>query len=72
MVVVHHVHYPRLLVFCRSVVVPTVALPTSLAFPINAAGHSDALLLIPRLYAYYISHTFVVVILCLFRAGSTS
>lgn len=41
MVVVHHLYYPRLLVFCRSVVVPTVApLPTSPAFAIYTAGHS--------------------------------
>jgi hypothetical protein len=66
MVVVHHLHYPCLLVFCHSVVVATVDLPTSLAIP---AGHSDALLSIPRLYAYHIS---AVVILRMFRAGPTS
>jgi len=61
MVVVHHLCYPRLLVFCGSVVVPTVAPPARIAFlPIYAAGHSlifcDALLFIPRLYAYRISY----------------
>jgi len=38
MVVVHHLPYPRLLVFCRSVVVPTVALLASLVSPIYALG----------------------------------
>ena len=73
MVVVHHLHYPRLLVFCHSVVVPTVTQPASLASsPIFTAGHSDALLFIPRLYTYHISHIFAVIILRMCQAGPTS
>ena len=58
MVVVHHIHYSRVLVLCRGVVVPTITL-LALPFP-YAAGYSLVLLFIPRLYAYYISHLFVV------------
>jgi hypothetical protein len=46
MVVVHHLPYPRLLVFCGSVVVPTVVVDTP--------SFCDALLFIPRLYPYHL------------------
>ncbi len=63
MVVVHHLHYPRLLVFCRSVVVPTVALP---------AWTLPRLVMLCYSYlvcTHIIYHIFAVVILRMFRAG---
>ena len=76
MVVVHRLPYPRLLVFHRSVVAPTVTLLASLTLSLYMQPDTplscDALLFIPRLYAYHISHIFAVVILPMFQASSTS